>query len=65
MGADRTVLRDAFEAEHAVVDVAANVEQARQIAQTAADVEVVGVVERGLGAKCAGELEVLLTFVRL
>jgi hypothetical protein len=36
MRADRTVLRDAFEAEHAVVDVAADVAQVRQIAQPSA-----------------------------
>jgi hypothetical protein len=54
MGADRTVLGDPFETEHAMVDVPADRDEVREIAQTAADVEVVRVVERGLGAKRAG-----------
>src|SRR5262249_49020986 len=48
------------EAQQAMVDVAAEGSHARQVAECAADLEVIGIVESGLGAQGATELEVLL-----
>jgi hypothetical protein len=50
----------AFHLEQATVDVAAQLDEAGQVLQLAADPEVVGVVEGGLGTEGAVELPVLL-----
>jgi hypothetical protein len=46
--------------QQALVDLASERDQARQVLQLLADAEVVGVVEGGLSTKSAAELEVLL-----
>src|SRR2546426_1015233 len=60
LGGDGAVLRHALEGQQAVVDVPAQCPQARQVAQVATDLEVVGIIEGCLGAERLVELEVLL-----
>src|SRR6185369_5194692 len=59
-GGDGAVLGYAFDGQEAVVDVASDGAEVGEVADVAADAEVVGIVERGLGAERPLELEVLL-----
>jgi hypothetical protein len=57
-GAGRQLWRSI--SSRAAIDVASQLDEARQVLQLLTDAEVVGVVEGGLGAEGAVELEVLL-----